>query len=84
MFSRNNGYVRAVFALALAANFFLAPWWLTGLWGIAGLALFPYFFEIVLLGVAFDSTFYPAGVPVLTTVTLSLLGLTVWVRYFYS
>lgn len=48
---------RIVFAMISIGIVFLAPWWIGLLVGIIGVILFPWFFEIIIFGLMYDSAF---------------------------
>lgn len=80
MFSSKQLIIRSVFSFAMFLSFFLLPWWWVLLWGVGGTILFRYFFEIGLLGFAYDGLFNPFGIPWITTFTLCLLVVMVIIR----
>ena len=48
---------RIVWDIIVIALVFIAPWWVTLLFGIIGAALFPWYLEIIFFGVLYDVLF---------------------------
>jgi hypothetical protein len=59
-----------VFTLAVVANVFIAPWWLTVGWALVGCLLFPVYLEAVVIMLFFDTVFSPGGLPTLALVAI--------------
>lgn len=50
-------FLRIVFVLLGLGLVFIAPWWVVLIMGAIGVVMFPWFLEIILLGVIIDALF---------------------------
>lgn len=76
--------IRLVYSFGLVGSFFALPWWWTLIWMLAGLIIFAWYAEAVLVGVAFDAVFSPIFPQLTVLVVVFAIGAEAGKRLWYQ